>query len=99
MTSFDGSLRTPNEPGRPIRVLIDLSDERLRLSSGGVEIADWQLGEVRINAKPDGFHIQRAGEELILSIDQDAEFAVALDLRSVPVDLARRMAVYRDGLR
>lgn len=99
MTSFDGSLRTPSEPDAPIRVIIDLSDERLRLSSGGVEIANWRLGEVRISAKPDGFHIHRAGEELILTIRQDAEFAVALDLRSVPVDLARRMAVYRDNLR
>lgn len=97
MTSFDGSLRTPGEPVAPVRVLIDLSEERLRLSSGGIEIANWQLDEVRISARPDGFHVKKAGEEVILTIQQDAEFAVALDLRSVPVDLARRMAVYRDS--
>jgi len=97
--SFDGSLQAANESGKPVRVLIDLEDERLRLSSGGVEVASFRLGEVLINAKADGFHIRRAGEDMILNITQDAEFAVALDLRSVPVGLARRMAVYRDSLR
>jgi hypothetical protein len=99
VASFDGSLRTPDEPDSAVRVFIDLSDERLRLSSGGVEIANWRLGEIRINAKPDGFHIRRGGEDLILSIQQDAQFAVMLDLRSVPVELARRMAVYRNTMR
>lgn len=99
MTSFDGSLRTSSESDAPVRVIIDLSDERLRLSSEGTEIANWQLGEVLISAQSDGFHIRRAGQEQILNITRDAEFAVALDLRSVPVGLARRMAVYRDGLR
>ena len=98
MASFDGSLHTPDESDPPVRVYIDLSDERLRLTSGGIEIANWRLGDVQINAKSDGFHIRRGGEDLILNISQDAEFAVALDLRSVPVGLARRMAVYRDSL-
>jgi len=98
MTSFDGSLRSPKEPDMPVRVLVDLADERFRLSSEGIEFANWRLGDVRISAKSDGFHIRRAGEDLILKIKQDAEFAVALDLRSVPVDLARRMAVHRDSL-
>lgn len=99
VTSFDGSLRTPGVSDAPIEVFIDLSDERLRLTSGGIEVANWRLDDVRINAKRDGFYIRRGGEELVLNINQDAEFAVALDLRSVPVDLARRMAVYRDSLR
>ncbi|MDH3260459.1 MAG: hypothetical protein OEM81_04805 [Acidimicrobiia bacterium] len=99
MASFDGSLRSPNESKLPVRVLIDLTDERLRLWSGKTEIANWRLGEVQISAQSDGFHIRRGGEEQILDIQQDAEFAVALDLRSVPVGLARRMAVHRDSLR
>jgi hypothetical protein len=98
VASFNGSLRTPKESDVPVGVLVDLSDERLRLSSAGIEIANWRLGEVRISVQPDGFHIH-AAKELILNIKQEAEFAVALDLRSVPVGLARRMAVYRDSLR
>ncbi len=99
MTSFDGSLRTPDEAEVPVRVVIDLPDERLRLLSDVAEIANWRLGDIQISAKSDGFHIRGTGEELILKVDQDAQFAVALDLRSAPVDLARRMAVYRDSLR
>ncbi len=98
MTSFDGSLRTPRGSALAVRVVIDLSDERVRISSEGIPIAEWQLGEARISARQDGFHVRRGGEDLVLTIKDDAEFAVALDLRSVPVDLARRMAVYRDSL-
>lgn len=97
MTSFEGSLRIPKESEAPISVLVDLTEERLRLNSGGVEIANWRLGEVLVNAKADGFHLHRGGDELVLKVKQDAEFAVMLDLRSVPVELARRMAVFRNS--
>jgi hypothetical protein len=99
VASFEGSLRNPDESVQPVRVFIDLTDERLRISSGGIEIGNWRLGEIQISAQQDGFHIRRAGEDLVLTMTQDAEFAVTLDLRSVPVGLARRMAVYRDSLR
>ena len=97
MASFDGSLLTPQGSALPVRVVVDLSEERVQLSSEGIPIAEWRLGEGRISAKSDGFHVRRGGEDLILTLKEDAEFAVALDLRSVPVDLARRMAVYRDS--
>ena len=62
-------------------------------------IADWSLDEIRVNARSDGFHIKAEGEEIILDLAQDAEFAVALGLGSAPVDLARRMSMVRDGVR
>ena len=96
MASFEGSLRIPDSDESPVRVLIDLTEERLRLNSGGIEIANWRLGDIRVNAKSDGFHIRRGGEDMVLRVNDDAGFAVMLDLRSVPVDLARRMAVYRN---
>jgi hypothetical protein len=96
MASFDGSMSTPRESAMPVRVVIDLLEQRVRLSSGGIPIVDWSLGEARISAQSDGFHLRRGGEDVILTIEQDAEFAVALDLRSVPIDLARRMAMVRD---
>jgi hypothetical protein len=98
MASFDGSLRTAKQSAMPVHVVVDLSDERVRLSSEGIPIAEWRLGQAQISAHADGFHVRRGGEDLILTIKQDAEFAVLLDLRSVPIDLARRMAVYRDSL-
>ena len=93
---YTGILRTRNEADTAIRVVIDLTDERLRLRSGDTEIADWSLHEIRVNAQGDGFHIKAEGEEIILDLIQDAEFAVALGLSSAPVGLARRMSMVRD---
>lgn len=93
---FAGVLRTRTERDTAIRVVIDLTDERLRLRSGENEIADWSLSDIRINAQDDGFHIRAEGEEIILDLRDDAEFAVALGLHSAPVGLARRMSMVRD---
>lgn len=98
MASFDGSLHTPQQAPTPVHVVVDLSDERVQLFSEGIPITEFRLGEAQISAHADGFHVRRGGKDLILTIKQDAEFAVLLDLRSVPIDLARRMAVYRDSL-
>lgn len=96
MVDFAGVLRTRNERDTAIRVVIDLTDERIRLRSGDTEIADWSLNDIRVNAHADGFHIAAEGEEIILELSQDAEFAVALGLNSAPIGLARRMSMVRD---
>jgi len=96
MVDFTGVLRTRTERDTAIRVVIDLTSERLRLRSGDTEIADWSLGDIRVNAQSDGFHIKAEGEEIILDLTEDAEFAVALGLNSAPVELARRMSMVRD---
>ncbi len=99
MADFEGVLRTPTERDTAIRVVIDLTEERLRLRSTDTEIADWSLDEIRVNALSDGFHVKAEGEEIILDLTKDAEFAVALGLGSAPVDLARRMSMVRDRAR
>lgn len=76
---------------------IDLTNERLRLTSGDAVIGDWRLGDVRVSALRDGFHLRAEGEDMVLDVTEDAEFAVALGLRSAPPWLARKMAVYLDG--
>lgn len=99
MSDFEGVLRTVTDRNVAIRVTIDLTDERLRLLTGDSEIANWSLDEIRVNAMSDGFHIKAEGEEVILDLTEDAEFAVALGLGSAPVDLARRMSMVRDNTR
>ena len=99
MVDFAGVLRTSTERDSAIEVVIDLTDERLRLRSGDASLADWSLNDIQVTAQGDGFHIRAEGEEVILDLRQDAEFAVALGLRSAPVDLARRMSMVRDGSR
>ena len=99
MVDFAGVLHTSTARDSAIGVVIDLTDERLRLRSGDTDIADWSLNDIRVSAQGDGFHIRAEGEEVIVDLRQDAEFAVALGLRSAPVGLARRMSMVRDGTR
>ena len=92
MTVFDGSLRMSREPDAAIDVQIDLNEERIRLLSGEVEIADWALGEIVANAQPDGIHVRAEGEEIVLNLTEDAEFALALGLRTGPPLLMRNVS-------
>jgi HSP20 family molecular chaperone IbpA len=99
VSDFEGVLRTVTDRDVAIHVTVDLTDERLRLIAGHNELADWSLDDIQVNAVQDGFHVKAEGEEIILNLTQDAEFAVALGLSSAPVDLARRMSMVRDALR
>jgi hypothetical protein len=60
-------------------------------------LATWHRRDVRVIPLEDGFHIRAEGEEVILDITDDAEFAVALGLTSAPPLLRRKMsALLRD---
>jgi hypothetical protein len=98
MAAYDAQLRLDwtNEP--PINVMIDITDERITLKSGDIEVADWALDEIRVSPMPDGFHIRAEGEEVILDVTDDARFALDLGLRHAPPLLRRRMsALLRDN--
>jgi hypothetical protein len=82
----------PGEAGPGLGVVIDLTDQTLTLRSQTGEIGHWSMGEIRVNALPDGFHLRAEGEEVILDIADDAEFAVALNLTSAPPLLRRKMS-------
>lgn len=92
MPQFKGHLRLPGDDGSGLGVVIDLTDERMRVSSAQAEIGNWSRKDVRVNALPDGFHMRVEGEEVILDISQDAEFAVELGISTAPPLLRRRMS-------
>ncbi len=92
MTSYEASLRMRGEDGPGIPVVIDLRNDRLGIVAGDVEIGDWTREELRINAEIDGIHVRAEGEEMVLDLTRDAEFAVELGLRQAPHGLRRRMA-------
>ena len=98
MSSFDGRLAVTGETGLPLGVEIDLTEERMVVRSGDSELADWEVGELRINAQPDGFHILAEGEEVVINVTDEGRFAVELGLRSAYPGLRAKMAeVLRDG--
>lgn len=92
MSTYEASLKLAGEDGPGLPVVIDLREDRLGIKAGDVEIGDWSREEVRINADVDGIHVRAEGEEVILDLAKDAEFAVELGLRQAPPLLRRRMA-------
>jgi hypothetical protein len=81
-TDLTGTMRMVGEAESAIRVEIHLEHEELRLVSGQGELGRWPLSDIGIAAKLDGFHLRIEGEELIISTNDDARFAIALGIRS-----------------
>lgn len=92
MGTYEGSLHIPGEGGPGLGIQVDLTGDRLRITSAGNEIGDWSKEEVRLHADTDGFHLRAEGEEVILDLTKDAHFALDYGLRSAPPLLRRRMA-------
>lgn len=92
MSTYEGSLRMVGESGPGIPVIIDLREDRLGIRAGEMEIGDWSRSEIRINADVDGIHVRAEGEEVVLDMTRDAEFAVEVGLRQAPPLLRRKMA-------
>ena len=92
MSSYEGLLSVLGDNGPALDVSIDLTDARFRLSSGDAQLGDWSMNEIRVNALPDGFHLRAEGEEVVITVTEDAEFAVELGLRTAPPHLRRKMA-------
>jgi hypothetical protein len=92
MAAYDAQLRLSWTDDEPIHVLIDLTDDRFTMRSGDVEVADWQRDQIRVSPHLDGFHIRAEGEEIILDVTDDAQFALDLGLRNAPPQLRRKMS-------
>jgi hypothetical protein len=92
MTAYDARLRLSGTDEAPISVVVDLTDDRLTMTAGDIEVGDWARDQVRVSALPDGFHVRAEGEEIILDVTDDAHFALDLGLRNAPPILRRRMS-------
>lgn len=92
MTNYDARLQIEGEDSPPLAVVVDLTDDRLTMSIGEQELADWDREEMRISALPDGFHIRAEGEAIILDVSDDARFALDLGLRNAHPQLRQKMA-------
>jgi len=77
-----GTVRMVGESNTGIRVEIHLEDEELRLVSRFGELGRWPLSDLGVAAQLDGFHLRIEGEELVVSTNDDARFALALGIRS-----------------
>lgn len=92
MSSFEAELSIVGRTEPAMGVEIDLNEEKMRIRAGDVEVADWNLDEIRISALVDGFHVRAEGEEILLDVIEDGRFAVELGLRSAHPHLRQRMS-------
>jgi hypothetical protein len=84
MSSFTARLHLPGQTKLPLSVEVDIDDERMVLSAGRRQVADWALAEVEVAAKADGLHLKVDHEELVLNADD-------------PVGLARVLGASQGG--
>lgn len=82
MTSFDARLRLIGESGLPLGVEVDITGERMLVSSGKRVVADWPLDEITISLLADGFHIDAEGEEIVLNVSDERRFTIAVENRT-----------------
>ena len=92
MTAYEARLQIEGETEPPMRVTVDLTDDRLIMTIGEEEVAAWARDKMRISALPDGFHISAEGDTVVLDVTDDAHFAIDLGLRNAHPNLRRRMS-------
>lgn len=92
MSTYNAKLLIEGEDTQATPVVVDLTGDRITLSIGEEEIADWSKDQMRIQALPDGFHIRAEGEAVILDVTEDARFALELGMRNAHPALRRRMS-------
>ncbi len=92
MGKYDAKLLIEGEDTQATPVVVDLTGDRVTLSIGEEEVADWAKEGMRIQALPDGFHIMADGEAIVLDVTDDARFALELGMRNAHPALRRRMS-------
>jgi hypothetical protein len=75
MTSFDARLRVVGQSGFPLGVVVDLTGDRMIVTSGRDALADWAVSDIQVHSLPDGFHIRAEGEEVVINVSDGALFA------------------------
>lgn len=74
MPSFDARLRLPGQTKIPVSVVVDISYERLKFTSGDKSLGDWPLDDVSVVSLPDGFHLKLEDEEIVLTVSDPNTF-------------------------
>ena len=75
-----------------ITVEVGVTDDALSIDGAAGNIGTWPREHVRIDARDDGFHVRIEGEEVLLNLTEDAEFAVAMGITSASPLLRRKIA-------
>lgn len=80
MSSFAARLHMPGQAKIPLSVEIDISGERMSVSSGDQHVADWPIEALAIDSRTDGFHVIVDAEEMVLKVTDPEAFAKAVGI-------------------
>lgn len=97
MTSFDGRLRLPGQTKLPVGVVVDISNDRMKLTTGDRVLGDWPLKKVNASAAVDGFHLDLDGEAIVLNMVDPASFAFELGVPEHVHRVAPRPRTHSNG--
>lgn len=78
---FKGQVQVPGMVDWPLSVQIELEGERICITAAGTEIGNWALDEVDIINRDGGFEIAVGGESMLVSTENDGEFALEFGMR------------------
>lgn len=87
----------PGQTRLPLSVEVDIADERLILTAGHRNVADWPIGQVSISSQPDGFHMVFEHEEIVLNPEDPDGLARELNLSRLEEPKAARAGASSNG--
>ncbi len=83
MSSFNARLRLPHSK-LPLGVEVDISHERMTLTSGERTVAAWPLEKLEVDNLADGFHIKVDGDDFVLNVTDSVKFATEVGIDKGP---------------
>lgn len=83
MSSFNARLRLPHSK-LPLGVEVDISHERMTLTSGERTVAAWPLDKLEVDNLADGFHIKVDGDDFVLNVTDSVKFATEMGMEDRP---------------
>lgn len=92
MSTFTGKLLMPDRIKIGVNVVVDVETDTLSIKAGEHVIGVWPRSEVGIRGEDDGFHLRMEGEEVVLVISNEADFALAVGMRAASPIMRRRIS-------
>jgi hypothetical protein len=77
MDTFSASLRSIGDV-KPLPATVEISDGRLTIAAGSMEIGSWPLSDVHFEEIPTGYRMAAEGEQVIIELKDIDGFNVAL---------------------
>ena len=81
MTSFDARLRINGRSRLPVAVEIDLTAQRMIITSDTEPVAQLPFETLDVTKLADGFHLRIDDEDIILSVNDASRFESELENR------------------